>query len=86
MARLLPPDAAGLRRATRAATREEALGHVRGVAGMVVARMAEEGAPVPDATAGDVPASGERVEVVITVGAPIPRGGRPPPYTTGPIS
>ncbi len=60
--------------ATWAATREEALGHIREVVGMVVARLAEEGAPVPDAPAGDVPAAGERVEVVVTVGTPIPEG------------
>jgi predicted RNase H-like HicB family nuclease len=63
--------------ATWAATREEALGHIREVVGMVVARLAEEGAPVPAAAAGDVPAAGERVEVVVTVGVPIPDGTPP---------
>jgi predicted RNase H-like HicB family nuclease len=63
--------------ATWAATREEALGHIREVVGMVVMRLAEEGAPVPDAPAGDVPASGERAEVVVTVGVPIPDGTPP---------
>ncbi len=63
--------------ATWAATREEALGHVREVAGMVAARLAEEGAPVPAATAGDVPASGELVEVVVTIDAPVPEGAPP---------
>lgn len=63
--------------ATWAATREEALGHIREVAGMVVARLAEEGAPVPDAAAGDVPAAGERVEVVATIDAPVPEGTPP---------
>ena len=75
MARLLP-DAARLRRRDLwAATREEALGHIREVVGMVVARMDEDGVPVPTAPAdqeqGQGPAAGERV-VVITVGAPAP--------------
>ncbi len=63
--------------ATWAATREEALGHIREVAGMVVARLAEEGAPVPAATADDVPAAGERVEIVVTVDVPVPSGTPP---------
>jgi predicted RNase H-like HicB family nuclease len=63
--------------ATWAATREEALGHIRVVVGMVVARLAEEGAPVPAAPLEDVPASGERVEVVVTIGTPIPEGAPP---------
>ena len=63
--------------ATWGSTREEALGHIREVAGMVVARLAEEGAPVPVAAAGDVPAAGERVEVVVTIDAPVPDGTPP---------
>ena len=61
--------------ATWAATREEALGHIREVVGMVVVRLAEEGAPVPDAPPEDVPASGERI--VVTVGVPAPEGTPP---------
>jgi predicted RNase H-like HicB family nuclease len=58
--------------ATWAATREEALGHIREVVGMIVARMAEDGVPVPTAPADQEqgPAAGELV--VITVGAPAP--------------
>ena len=53
-------------------TREEALGHIREVVGMVVTRMAEDGVPVPTVSAdqGQGPAAGERV--VVTVGAPAP--------------
>ena len=65
--------------ATWAATREEALGHIREVAGMVVARMAEDGVPVPTAPADQEqgPAAGVGELVVITVGAPAP--DVPPP-------
>ena len=65
--------------ATWAATREEALGHIREVVAMVVTRMAEDGVPVPtvpaDQEQGQGPAAGERV--VVTVGAPAP--DVPPP-------
>jgi predicted RNase H-like HicB family nuclease len=54
--------------ATWAATREEALGHIREVVGMVVMRLAEEGAPVPDAPPEDVPAAGERVVIDLAHG------------------
>ena len=59
--------------ATWGATREEALGHLREVAGMVVGRLAEAGAPVPEAPdatrAPDGPGwvSAERVVVAVPV-------------------
>ncbi len=61
--------------ATWGATREEALGHLREVAGMVVGRLAEAGAPVPaapDATRapdGSGWVSAERVVVTVRVPA-----------------
>ena len=67
--------------ATWGATREEALGHIREVVGMIVIRMAEDGVPVPtvpadqDQDQDQGPAAGERV--VVTVGAPAP--DVPPP-------
>ena len=59
--------------ATWAATREEALEHIREVVAMVVARMAEDGVPV--ATAPDEreePAAGRGERIAITVAAPVP--------------
>ena len=50
------------------ATREEALDHIREVVGMIVRRMAEDGASIPIAPADHKPA-GERI--VITVRVPI---------------
>ena len=61
--------------ATWGATREEALGHIREVVAMVVGRMAEAGAPVPEAPdaagAPDWPGRGATAErVVLTVRVP----------------
>ena len=59
--------------ATWGATREEALGHVREVVGMIVERMTEGGVPVPTAPADrEQPAAGERVVVTVPVRAPHP--------------
>jgi predicted RNase H-like HicB family nuclease len=70
--------------ATWDATREEALDHIRKVVGMVVARMAEDGASIPPALApgsadhdpvAPGPAAGERIIVTVRVpplGAPAP--------------
>src|SRR5688500_11670638 len=64
--------------ATWGATREEALDHIREVVGMVVARLTEDGAPIPIASAsspGDhhpvapEPAAGERIVVMVHVPA-----------------
>ena len=44
--------------ATRGATREEVLGHIREVVGMIVERLAEEGASMPAAPANQEPATG----------------------------
>ena len=55
--------------ATWGATREEVLGHIREMAGMIVERLAEEGASVPVAPADQEPAAGERI--VVTVRAPL---------------
>jgi predicted RNase H-like HicB family nuclease len=55
--------------ATWGATREEVLGHIREVVGMIVERLAEEGASVPIAPADQEPATGERI--VVTVRAPL---------------
>jgi predicted RNase H-like HicB family nuclease len=55
--------------ATWGATREEALGHIREVAEMIVERMAEEGASVPIVPADQELAAGERI--VVTVCAPL---------------
>ena len=49
------------------ATREEALDHIREVVGMIVRRMAEDGASIPIAPADHEP--GERI--VVTVRVPI---------------
>ena len=56
--------------ATWGATREEALGHLREVAGMVVERLAEAGAPVPEAPETPPDGSGwvSAERVVVTVG------------------
>ena len=50
-------------------TREEVLGHIREVVGMIVERLAEEGASLPAAPANQEPATGERI--VVTVRAPL---------------
>ena len=59
--------------ATWGATREEALGHLREMAAMVVGRLAEEGAPVPEAPGTSTPlgqeAAGERVVLTVRVPA-----------------
>ena len=58
--------------ATWGATREEVLGHIREMAGMIVERLAEEGASVPIAPRTDQePVAGERI--VVTVRAPLRR-------------
>src|SRR5690348_2931293 len=51
--------------ATWGATREEVLGHIREVVGMIVERLAEEGASIPAAPAGQEPAAGERIVVTV---------------------
>ena len=59
--------------ATWGATREEALGHIREVAAMVVGRLAEAGAPVPAGSEAppDGPGWGASAErVVLTVRVP----------------
>ena len=62
--------------ATWGATREEALGHLREMVAMVVARLAEAGAPVPEApetpedVAGREPSAGGQRPVVLTVRVP----------------
>ena len=68
------PTLLGYGAATWAATREEALEHIREVVAMVVARMAEDGVPVPtvpadqeDREQGSV--EGERVIVTVSVPA-----------------
>ena len=59
--------------ATWAATREEVLGNVREVIAMVVARMAEDGVPVPAAPdEREEPATGRGGRIAITVAAPVP--------------
>ena len=50
-------------------TREEVLGHIREMAGMIVERLAEEGASVPIAPTDQEPMAGERI--VVTVRAPL---------------
>ena len=55
--------------ATRGATREEVLGHLREMAGIIVKRLAEEEVSVPAAPADQEPAAGERI--VVTVRAPL---------------
>ena len=57
--------------ATWGATREEALGHLREMAGMLVRRLAEADAPVPEAPETSTPpgrgAAGERVVLAVRV-------------------
>jgi predicted RNase H-like HicB family nuclease len=60
--------------ATWAATREEALEHIRAVVRMIVERMAEAGVPIPASgtavhPAGSVPALGEQVAVTVCLPA-----------------
>src|SRR3954471_23343135 len=50
-------------------TREEVRGHIREVVGMIVERLAEEGASVPIAPADQEPVAGE--QIVVTVCAPL---------------
>ncbi len=62
--------------ATWAATREEALGHIREVVAMVVGRLAEAGVPIPAAPGAtgmpDGSGRGATAErVVVTVGVPL---------------
>jgi predicted RNase H-like HicB family nuclease len=54
--------------ATWGATREEALGHLREMAAMVVEGLATKGAPIPIAPAARAPGATERV--VVTAGGP----------------
>ena len=59
--------------ATWGATREEALGHIREVVAMVAGRMAEAGAPVPEAPEAPPGGSGRGAtaeRVVLTVRVP----------------
>ncbi len=58
--------------ATWGATREEALGHIREVAAMVVGRLAEAGAPVPAGSEAppDGPGWGAAERVVLTFRVP----------------
>ncbi len=59
--------------ATWAASREEALEHIREVVGMVVACMAEDGVPVPTAPGEQEElATGRGERIAITVTAPVP--------------
>jgi predicted RNase H-like HicB family nuclease len=51
--------------ATWGATREEVLAHIREMAGMIVERLAEEGASVPAAPADQEPPDGERIAVTV---------------------
>jgi len=55
--------------ATWGTTREEVLAHVGEMAGMIVERLVEEGAPIPAAPDGQEPTAGERI--VVTVRAPL---------------
>jgi len=54
--------------ATWGTTREEVLAHVGEMAGMIVERLVEEGAPIPVAPDDQEPTAGERI--VVTVCAP----------------
>ena len=55
--------------ATWGTTREEALAHIGEMAGMIVERLVEEGAPIPVAPDDQEPTAGERI--VVTVRAPL---------------
>src|SRR3954447_4900257 len=55
--------------ATWGTTREEALAHIGEMAGMIVERLVEEGAPIPVAPDDQEPTAGERI--VVTVCAPL---------------
>src|SRR4051794_17588902 len=68
VARLLPPlPAYGA--ATWGTTREKVLAHIGEMAGMIVERLVEEGAPIPVAPDDQEPTAGERI--VVTVCAPL---------------
>ena len=54
--------------ATWGATREKALAHIGEMAGMIVERLAEDGAPIPVVPADQEPSEGE--EIVVRVRAP----------------
>jgi predicted RNase H-like HicB family nuclease len=51
--------------ATWGDTREEVLAHIREMVGMVVERLAEEGASVPAAPADQEPVTGEQIVVTV---------------------
>jgi predicted RNase H-like HicB family nuclease len=55
--------------ATWAATREEALEHIRMVVAMTVERMAKEGVPIPADSAAPAPPPAERVVLTVRVPA-----------------
>ena len=61
--------------ATWGANREEVLAHLREMAGMIVERLAEEGASVPAVPADQEPSAGERI--VVTVCAPLEEAPHP---------
>jgi predicted RNase H-like HicB family nuclease len=61
--------------ATWGATREEVLAHIGEMAGMIVERLAEEGASVPAAPADQEPSAGERI--VVTVCVPLEEAPHP---------
>ena len=68
-------DSSGGGTATWGATREEVLAHIGEMAGMIVERLAEEGASVPAAPADQEPSAGERI--VVTVCVPLEEAPHP---------
>src|SRR4051794_5305927 len=51
--------------ATWGSTREEVLAHIGEMAGMIVERLVEEGAPIPTAPGDQEPIAGERIVVTV---------------------
>jgi predicted RNase H-like HicB family nuclease len=69
------PTLVGYGAATWGSTREEVLAHIGEMAGMIVERLAEEGAPIPVAPGDQEPSAAERI--VVTVCAPLEEAPHP---------
>src|SRR3954466_14249595 len=61
--------------ATWGSTREEVLSHIGEMAGMIVERLAEEGAPIPFSPGDQEPTDGE--QIVVSVCAPLEEATQP---------
>ena len=69
--------------ATWGTTREEVLAHIGEMAGMIVERLVEEGAPIPVAPDDQEPTAGERIVVTVCARSRTRRIRREPPIGGG---